>query len=178
VKIRGMLLLNLLLLVLTFTLIAGFQTTFWFQLFGSVPAPLLWLNMVVFIALYRRPYPAIFMIYGFGFLMMSFSAVPLAILWATLLVLFILLYSIKTRFYWGGSVYYAIMCSFAAVAFHIIYPSLSAIFETNTVAPDLLDRAVQIILTPSFAFPMYWILNKIDSVSRDESLHEVGGLEL
>lgn len=177
-KIRWNLLLNVLIFLAVLMAIGGFQTTFWFQLFGNVPAPLLWLNLVVYVTLYRKPFPAIFTIYAMGFILLTFTAMPMKMMFFSLLILFTLVYGIKTRVFWTGSGYYTIMCTFSAVAYHVIFLLTSLVMEKNPASFEIVDRLVQIVLTPSFAFPMYWVLSKIDRVSQDELVHEPGGLEL
>lgn len=177
-KIRWNLILNSLLFFIVLMLIGGFQTTFWFQLFGNVPAPLLWLNLIVYVILYRKPAPALISIYAMGFILLAFTAMPLKMMWISLLLLFLLVYGIKSRVFWSGSGYYTIMCAFSAVAYHLIYFFTSMVIEKNPASFEVVDRLVQIVLTPSFAFPMYWVLSKIDKLTRDELVHEPGGLEL
>ncbi|MGE5087115.1 MAG: hypothetical protein ACM3MG_12490 [Bacillota bacterium] len=177
-KIRWNATLNFLFFMAMLLLVAGIQTTFWFQIFGNVPAPLLWLNLIVYVTLYRKPFPAIFTIYAMGFVLLTFTAMPLKMMWISLLLLFTLVYGIKSRVFWSGSGYYTIMCGFSAVAYHLIYFFISMVLEKNPTSFEITDRLVQIVLTPSFAFPLYWILAKIDKISQDELVHEPGGLEL
>ncbi|MGZ3768932.1 MAG: hypothetical protein ACXVCP_05530 [Bdellovibrio sp.] len=177
-KIRWNTLLNFLVLFVSLIVLAGIQTTLWFQLFGNVPSPLLWLNLVVYVTLYRKPFPAIFTIYAMGFILVAFTAMPLKMIWINLLVLFIVVYGIKTRVFWSGAGYYTIMCAFSAVAYHFFYFLISLLVEKNPASLDILERFVQIILTPSFAFPIYWILSKVDKISQDELMHEPRGWEL
>lgn len=158
--------------------LAGFQGTFWFQIFGNIPAPLLWLNLVVYVMLYRKPFPAIFTVYAMGYILLAFTSMPLKMMWLSLLVLFTLVYIIKTRVFWSGSGYYTIMCAFSAVAYHLIYFFGSMVVEKNPASYEVVERLVQIILTPCFAFPIYWCLSKFDKLFQDELIHESGGLEL
>ncbi|NUN07162.1 MAG: hypothetical protein HUU57_15560 [Bdellovibrio sp.] len=177
-KIRWNIILNFLVLFAVLLVTAGLQTTLWYQLFNDVPSPLLWLNLIVYVILYRKPYPAILTIYAMGFVLLTFTAMPLKMMWITLLVLFALVYGIKTRVFWSGSGYYTIMCTFSAVAYHIIYIVSSMVMEKNPASFEIIDRLVQLVLTPSFAFPMYWVLAKIDKISQDDLVHEPGGLEI
>ena len=177
-KIRWNIILNFLVLFAVLLVTAGIQTTLWYQLFNDVPSPLLWLNLVVYVILYRKPYPAIFTIYAMGFVLLTFTAMPLKMMWITLLILFTLVYGIKTRVFWSGSGYYTIMCAFSAVAYHVIYFATSMVMEKNPASFEIVDRLVQLVLTPSFAFPMYWVLAKIDKISQDDLVHEPGGLEI
>lgn len=177
-KIHWSSILNFLALFAVLLLLAGFQTTFWFQLLGNVPAPLLWLNVIVYVMLYRKPFPAIFIVYAMGFVLLTFTVMPLKMMWLSLLILFTLVYGIKARVFWSGSGYYTMMCTFSAVAYHLIYFFGSMVMEKNPASFEVVDRLVQIILTPSFAFPIYWVLAKIDRLSQDELIRESGGLEL
>ena len=177
-KIRWNTIFNSAALLGVLILIAGFQTTFWFQLFGNTPAPLLWINLMVYVVLYRKPFPAVISVYVMGFILLSFTGMPLKMMWITLLILFVLINGIKSRVFWSGSGYYTIMSAFAAVAYHLIFFFTSMAVEKNPASFELVDRVVQIILTPSFAFPMYWMLAKIDKLTQDELVHEPGGLEL
>lgn len=177
-KIRWSSILNFLVLFAALLLLAGFQTTFWFQLFGNIPAPLLWLNLIVYVMLYRKPGPAIVIVYAMGFALLTFTVMPLKMMWLSLLILFTLVYGIKTRVFWSGSGYYTIMSTFSAVAYHLIYFFGSMVMEKNPASFEVVDRLVQIILTPFFAVPIYWALAKIDKLSQDELVHESGGLEL
>lgn len=158
--------------------LCGLETTFWFQLFGSVPAPLLWINLLIYIALYRKPTLAICVIYALGYIATSFTLMPLKMMFVNLAILFTLVYLIKSRFFWAGSGYYTIMCLFGAVAHHLTYFLTSLLLEPSHTAFQPMDRIVQIILTPSFAFPMYWVLARMDRWTRCEMLQESGGVEL
>ncbi len=169
---------NTTLLALVMLFLCGFQTAFWYQLFDTVPAPLLWINLIVYISLYRKPYTAIFTLYLLAIIAASFSAIPLKMMFVTVLILFALLYIIKSRVFWAGSGYYNIMCVFASVTFHIIYILASSFLEKNPTSILVLDRLVQIILTPSFAFPIYWLISRIDKWTHSEVLQETGGIEL
>lgn len=170
--------LNFLLLALFMMVLCGLETSFWFQLFGNVPSPLLWINLLIYIALYRRPYLAIWLIYALGFVAASFTLMPLKMMFVNLLILFTLVYLIKSRFFWSGSGYYTIMCLFGAVAYHVIYFLTSFALEPTHTSFQPLERVVQIILTPSFAFPMYWVLARMDRQTHCEMLQESGGVEL
>lgn len=177
-KIRWNSILNFLILLVAALFLGAFQTTFWFQLFGGVPGPLLWLNLIVYVTLYRKPMPAILTIYAIGFALLTYSAMPLKMIWINSLIIFTLVYVIKTRVFWSGSGYYTIMCAFSSVAFQVCYFLTSLILEKNSTNLEFMDRLVQIILTPSFAFPMYWALSKLDRASDNHLMHEAGGLEV
>ena len=169
---------NFIVIFMTLLLFAGFQNTFWYQIFGNIPAPLLWLNVVVYVMLYRKTLPSALNVYLMGYALLAFTAMPLRMMWISLIILFALVYLIKTRVFWSGSGYFTLMCAFSSVAFHILYFLGSIFIEKKPASFEVIDRTIQLILTPTFAFPTYWILNKIDELSLDELTRESGGLEL
>lgn len=177
-KIRWSKILNFSLLLLILVLLAGFQNTFWYQLFGTVPAPMLWLCLVVYVSLYRKPYGALFTIYVMTLAMMGFTAMPIKMLLLTLVLIFLILTSIRSRVFWEGPAYYTLMCSVAAVSYHVIYFFTSLIVENNSTSLIFWDRLIQLVLTPAFCIPMYWLLTKIDKLTLDEWSQESRGYEL
>ncbi len=176
-KLRWKFLLNFLILILALLILVGLQTTFWFQIFGNISAPMLWLNLVVYIVLYQKPAPAILTIYSMGFILTSFTSMPLKLMWITLLVLFMIIYGLKSRIFWSGSGYYVIMCGVSAVTFHLAYFLISLALEKTPASYEVADRLVQIILTPLFALPMYRMISSLDILTHDE-LNDSGGLNL
>lgn len=171
-------LLNILLLVLVMLLASGFQSIFWYQILGNLAAPMIWLNVLVYVMLYRKPFPAILIMYGLAFLLLAFTGAPLKMLWISLLILFVVVNGIKNRVFWPGSGYYAIMCALAAFTFQVIYLITSQVLETNSTSIALFDRLIQFILTPTFAFPLFWVLSKIDKMTLNEPLYDQGGIGL
>lgn len=169
---------NILVFFTMLMLLCGIQTTFWLQIFGDIPAPLLWLNLMIFIMLYKRFSHALFLIYALGFSLMAFSLAPLKLIWISLLLLFGVVYFIKKRIFWTGAGYYTIMCAFSGVAFHIIYLVASRILEKNPAHIEFTSRMLQIILTPFFAPATYWMLTKLTKNMGEELTHETGGLDL
>jgi hypothetical protein len=158
--------------------LSGFQNTFWYQLFGSVPAPLLWLCLVVYVSLYRKLYPAVFTIYVMALALGGFTVMPIKMLLVCLLLVYLIMYSIRSRVFWEGPAYYTIMCTLAAFSYHVIYFFGSWILERNPAPVDFLDRLIQLALTPAFGIPMFWLLTKIDKMTLEELSPESGGLEL
>jgi hypothetical protein len=178
VKIQWSKVLNFLLLLIVLVFSAGFQSTFWYQLFGTVPAPMLWLCLIVYVTLYRKLYGALFTIYVMSLALMGFSAIPMKMLLVSLLLVYLILYTIRSRVFWEGPAYYTIMCCLASFSYHVIYFFSSWIIERNSVPVDFLDRIVQLALTPAFCVPMYWVLTKIDKMTLEEMSSETRGFEL
>jgi hypothetical protein len=168
-KRRGMFLFVHLLTLLFVLALAGLQTTLWFQFFGSFPAPLLWLNVITFLILYRPPFESIFTIYFLGFALCTFSAVPFSVMSSTLLVLFAITYLTKRRFFWTGSGYYWLASFLSSFVFQLAYLAASGLIEPQKAAILPLDRLAQALLTPLFAPPTYVIMNWIEGLNDSEA---------
>lgn len=169
---------NFLILLIVLAFLAGFQNTFWYQLFGTVPAPMLWLCLIVYVALYRKLYPALFMIYVMALALTGFTVMPLKMLFINLLIVYLILYSIRSRVFWEGPAYYTIMCTLAAFSFHLTYFVSSWLLERNPAPVDFFDRLIQLALTPAFGIPLFWLLTRIDKATLPELSPESGGLDL
>lgn len=168
---------NFLVLLITTFLLSGFQTTFWFQIFGSLPAPLLWLNMVLYLILYRRQTEGILTIYALAFAINPFTAMPIGILWLNALILFVVMHFIKKRVFSPGPRYF-IQASFGiAIAYHVSYFSLSQFFEGNPATVSFFGRSFEILFTGLTAAPMFWLMSNIDKWTNKEILPESGGAE-
>ncbi len=149
--------------LLLFTyLLCGAQTTLWSQFFSWVIAPLLWINLVVYLTIERPTYIALAHIYCVGLIVSTFTAMPLGLLLLTLFLLFWSIHFIRMRIYWQGSMYYAFMCFIGLSAYQIIFYLCSHLFETNSTGLLFFDRLVQILITPLFSFWMYSVLKKLD----------------
>ncbi len=149
------------LLIFTF-LLCGAQTTLWSQIFSWVPAPLLWLNLVVYLTIERPTYTALAQIYFVGLIVSTFTAMPLGLLWLTLFILFWIIHFVRTRIYWHGSMYFAFMCFIGSGSYQVIFLICSQVIENNPTGILFFERIVQILLTPLFSFWMYVVLKKLD----------------
>jgi hypothetical protein len=163
---------NLLLIILLTLVFSGFQTTFWYQLFGSVPAPLLWLNLVLYMILYRRPIEGILTIYLVAAFLRPFTAMPLGVLWLNLLVVFALLGFVKKRVFWPGSRYFFVASIGITLAYHISYFVISHWFEINPAPVSFFNRFFEIVFTALTAVPVYTACSWLDQVTDKEALPE------
>ncbi len=177
-KIHWNKVLNFILLLLVLVLVAGFQNTFWYQLFGLVPTPMLWLSLIVYVAIYRKLYSALFIICIMSLAIMGFTAMPIKMLLICLLLVYLILYSIRSRVFWEGPAYYTIMCCVAAFSYHVTYFFSSLVIEKNSAPIEFWNRLIQLGLTPAFCIPMFWVLMKIDKLTLDEMTPESRGYEL
>lgn len=169
--------LNFFLIVLLALFLSGFQTTFWFQIFGSLPSPQFWLNMILYLILFRKPLEGILTIYFIGLLLTPFTAMPLGMLWMTLLILFVAIGFVKKRFFWPGSRYFFMASLGTMISFHVVYFILSRWFEANPAPISFFHRFFEIIFTTLISIPMYIGLSWIDHMTSKEILPETSGAE-
>jgi hypothetical protein len=169
--------LNLILIILMGLVLSGLQTTFWFQIFGSLPAPLLWLNLVLYLILFRKPMEGILTIYLFGLFLRPFTAMPLGILWLNLLIVFMVMSFVKKRVFWPSSRYFITASLGMALCYHISYLLISRWFETNPATVSFFHRFFEVVFTTVSAAPLYFILSWVDRVTHKETLPESGNLE-
>jgi hypothetical protein len=157
-------------------LLAGFQTSFWFHVFGGITPPLLWLVVFTYIALYRNGMSAVFQLMFLAIMLAAFSSIGLKVFYLGLLIYFVVIYLTKSRIFWSGPGYFLMICSMGSIAYHVIFYLLSMTVESTRAEPMVLERITQILLTPAFAFPVYWILNSVDGMFiRREIKTDFGG---
>jgi hypothetical protein len=169
--------LNLFLVLLTAFILSGFQTTFWFQMFGSLPSPLLWLDMVLYLILYRRRLEGILSIYAVGMVLNPFTAMPLGIIWLNLLVVFAVMTFFKKRVFWPSSRYFFIASFGTALTWHISYFFVSHLFEANPATVFFFHRVAEIVFTGLISVPIFTLMSWLDRFSHKETLPESGGIE-
>ena len=169
--------LNLIFIILIALFLSGLQTTFWFQIFGSLPAPQFWLNMILYLILFRKPIEGILTVYLVGLILNPFTAMPLGMIWATLLILFVCTSFVKKRLFWPGSRYF-LMASFGmCLAYHVVYFVLSRWLEINPAPISFFHRFFEIVFTTLISVPMYMGLAAIDHLTSKEILPESGRAE-
>ena len=157
-------------------MLCGFQSTLWFQITGGIPAPLFWLNLVVYLSIEKKPFVALALIQFIGWIVAAFTATHIGVLQVTLFILFWLIYLIRSRIYWPGSMYYSFISFIAVVAFQVIYILTSLLIEKNAASILFWDRTIQILLTPLFSFFMYSPIKKLDRLFQTNTI-ELDGFE-
>lgn len=163
---------NLILVILLGLVLCGIQTTFWFQIFGSLPAPLLWLNLALYLILYRKPMEGILTIYLLGLFLRPFTAMPLGVLWLTMLVIFSLMSFVKKRVFWPGTRYFMLASIGIAVAYHLAYFFISKWFEVNPATFSFFHRFFEIVFTALTSIPLFVVFSFLDRVTNKETLPE------
>ncbi len=143
-------------------LMAAFQGTFWFQVFGPVPPPLLWLNVILYLCLFRKPFEAILLAYVIAFLIKSFTAFPLGYMWLNLLIAGSIVIYIKNRFFWPGPRYYFFSGLGFSLLYEIISLLLNAIFDSHSMPIQFFMRLAEVLFTTLTAIPVIVFMTQLD----------------
>ena len=154
---------------------AGFQSTFWFQIFGSLPAPWVWLDVILYLILFRRPIEGIGLIYGLTLFVSPFTSMRLGVLWMICLIVFSVISFAKKRVFWPGFRYFFFAALGANLLFQLSYIIYSFAFENNPGPIAFFQRLGEILVSSLLAIPVYSIATHIDQWTDKEFLPEAGG---
>lgn len=163
-KLRFRFYLKIFLFTLLFFLFCGFETSFWPNIIGFLPAPQLWLLMIFFIAIKWETIFAIFYIYFLGFCMTRFTYMPLKMAWTTLLVVSGILASLKNRIHLGQIMTFAAFTFFGSILYQICYIGFSYWLEKTPTSLYVLDRLSIVLMNFIFCYPVYAVLNYFDQI--------------
>jgi hypothetical protein len=160
-------------------LATGFQTSFWAQIFGNLPAPLVWVLFILYFALYRKPLEAIGLSYFCAAQIYFFGWIPIGLLLLTILMFYGIVYTVKERILWPGSRYFLIASVPAIALYQILYLLNSLAFESIPVRDWMIfERLFQTLITPIFATPVYYLLKSWDKLTEQTPLIESGEIEI
>ncbi len=159
--------------------ITSAQTSLWFNFFGSLAGPMLWLLILVYINLYKKPVEAILLSYFVGIQIYYFGWIPIGFLFSLILILFALTWLVKERIFWPGHSYFIYASIASVVAYHFLYITFSWGLETIHVKEfNLLDRIFQCLITPIFAVPVFYTLKLLERLTDQTPLIETGEYQL
>ncbi len=155
------------------------QSTIWRDWFGTMPAPILWIPVVVYLALFRPLFDALAGLYMVAFAVESVSAIPLGILLTLLLIQLATLTFLKQRIYWTGITYFVLATSISVAVFHLSHLILSWTFEINPIThPDLLSWLAHLLYAPLFSPLIYRVIRLVDWQERDANENRIPGVTL
>ena len=159
---------------LLFALFIGtIQTTIWYQLFGNTPSPILWISLITYLSLYRKPAEGIVTVYLVSFMLINFTSMPLGVFLLCLLFIFSTIQLIKDRVYVSGPSYFLLVTSISAIGFHLCEILLTWLLQ-DSFRLQILTRLTEILLTPLSTIPIYFCLHWIDQITHRDSLLEPG----
>jgi hypothetical protein len=166
---------NILLLVLTVVILATLQTSFWFQVFGYIPAPALWIPALIFVAVYRSGIEAMLLSALFAFALSTMTSMSDGLLLSSMFLVTISARVFRKRIFWPTSSYTMMLCGFAALFFHIYYLILSLLFEQIKVSsPQIIDWIAEGLLTSLFAPTLFALFLWIDRLTGQEEASRSG----
>ena len=169
-------LINFAVFALFTVIVCGFQSSMWFQFFGYVPAPQLWLGVLAYWTINRKLWEGAVMIYIITLIVSSQSAVPPAILLTICVTLYVLGLTIKQRVYFPGPLYFMLMTAFYSFVFPVFHYFVSFLIEDNPVSSFYFFRWLSTwVLTGLFAFPLFFLVEWLDKKTQKEKLVDIGG---
>lgn len=157
--------------------LAGVQTVMWPLLTGGgVPAPQLWLNMILYLVLFRPLTEAMLWSYGLALLLNPFTSLPLGFFWAYLFVLLPAAHLVKSHAFWPSARYFAMASLLMSFAWHVLVLISTRLIESRWTDPHLFLRFTEIILTPLVAYPQYFIMRWMDKLTAEETAPSFPGV--
>ncbi|MBX2994729.1 MAG: hypothetical protein KF681_07900 [Bdellovibrionaceae bacterium] len=158
-------------------ILAGLQTTVWPLILGGVPAPQLWLNLVLYFILFRSLRHALLFSYLLALIFLPFSSISIGFFWAVLLVLVPIGSSIKEHAFWPGARYFAMGSLAIALGWHLVSFVLSRLLEKNPADLHIFGRFTEILLTPLASIPQYYVMQWLDRLVKDDPILDLKGIE-
>lgn len=147
---------------LLFLVLCSIQTIWWTQIFGSIPAPQLWLTLIVFLILKWPLYRGIFFTYFLGFNLIFYSHSPLKMIWICLNLIYILLWTVKNRINSTSLVLFGSLCSMASLLYSLLYFLTSRAIEPVPTQLFFIHRLTVCGLTFLFSLPLYFVYTAIE----------------
>lgn len=169
--------LNIIAFIAMTLICCGLQTTFWFQLFGALPGPHLWLNLLLYVILYRKPIEGIFTVYFLALFIKPFTAFPIGYLWLTLLMVFSIVYYAKKRLFWPTLKYFVIASLGTFLVFQISFYSISNWFESNSASFSFFHFFFEMVFTAITSAPIYFLASGADRWTEKQIIPEGGVTE-
>lgn len=160
---------NVVLLLLAVVLLGTIQSSFWFQVFGYIPAPALWIPALIFISIFRSSTEAMIVTALFGFALSTMTAMSDGLLLSSMYMVTIGSRLFRKRIFWSTNSYTMILCGFSAFFFHVFYWVLSLLFEsTKLTSPQIVDWIAEGLLTSLFAPTLFAFFHWIDRMTGQE----------
>jgi hypothetical protein len=150
-------------------LLAGAQTSFWFHVFGSIPAPALWLCLIIFVSLYRGAVEGILYVHSISFILSVFTSMPMGIFSMVNIAIFLTGLFVKSRVFGRSTIYYITMCAVSVPVFYFYQTMASVLFENKPVTDiEIVPVIFQTLVTVPAAFILFYTFIGADALMRDE----------
>jgi hypothetical protein len=143
--------------------LCSLQSLSWFFLFSPQSAPQLWIPILTYWSLYRKPQESVIMIYLLSFIVASQSASHIGMVLLLQISIYLFAYALKSRFYQPGSIFFMLACAATSFSSPIIYFILSYLFEPKPIAYFFFfDWILSALLTTLIALPLHIFFVFID----------------
>lgn len=170
---------NIFLMILSVVLLGTIQSSFWFQVFGYIPAPALWIPGLIFIAIFRTSLEAMIVTAVFGFALSTMTAMSDGLLLSAMYMVTIGSRLFRKRIFWSSNSYTMILCGFSAFFFHVFYWIISLLFEaTKLTSPQMIDWIAESLLTSLFAPTLFALFHWIDRITGQEETTRATSTEI
>ncbi len=161
--------LNYLVFAIATCVLAGFQASLWYHVFGFFPAPYMWLAVLSYWALYRSITEAVIMSYLVSFAVVTMSGAPLDMAFGMNLAVLGVLYMLRDRVLWAGPNSFMLACGISALILPLATFILSHIIEETAVVDfHFYDWLMRPILTAAFSLPLFYLFSAIDRLTNKE----------
>lgn len=158
-------------LIVILLFLSGFQTVFWYQVIGPLSPPLLWLCMINYVILARREPQSLLLVYVLALTATGMSSVGIGVFLTVLFIYYWIVVLFKDNFYIDSVSYFVLLSLGGATLFHVLFYILSHFIESQPTQLLFFDRMTQILLTPVFSIPVYWILKKWEKVTKAPEIY-------
>lgn len=151
----------------------GAQTILWPAL--NLPQPQLWILPFVFVILYRSFWYSLIFTYITTFILAGFSAIPIGLLLAVLIMLFVFVQFIKQRFFWPEFSFFFLVSLSTALLFPALHFALS--FSNDgapIVIPEVSKWLIQPLMMAIMSYPIYFLAQKLDRWSKTSEFQGLG----
>lgn len=160
---------NVLLMLLSVVLLGTLQSSFWFQVFGYIPAPALWIPALIFVAIFKSSVEAMIVTSLFGFALSTMTTMSNGLLLTSMFMVTVGSRLFRKRIYWSTNSYVMMLCGFSAFFFHVFYWIISLCFEQAKLThPEFIDWIAEGLLTSLFAPTLFAYFGWIDRVTNQD----------
>lgn len=154
---------NIFIYLLVALLLAALQCSLWLQLFGSFPAPYLWMTILTYWALHRTLKEAVIMGYLISLVVGAMTIAPVSHVLMANMATILAVVALKHRVYWTGSTFYMLSMSVATGTFFVSLGLISLMKDANPLAHiPLLHWLTSILFTTLMGLPLTGLYRFLD----------------
>ena len=152
-------------LFLTIALSAA-QSSLWFHVFGSSPAPYLWLIVGCYWVLTRNFVEATVMVYLTTFIFVTMSGLPLNLAFIVNISVYLVIFALKDRVLWSGNFSFMLASAISAGILPIFVFLYSFLLADRALNDFLFfEWIIRSLLTAIASIPLYYLFSFIDKIT-------------